>query len=143
MEELNYEIQFRKGSDNLVADYLSRSSSRYDWDVNNETEHFESKIYTINRANDITQHLSKEQAEDPVISKAMEQIRTNGRILSGQFKRYHQMKIDCGLLCRGPRIVVPKSCREDVLRAVHNSTHAGYGGIMKTYGTDFSGGGCF
>ena len=40
------------------------------------------------------------------------------------------MRIRSGLLYRGRRIVVPKSCREAVLRRVHSPTHAG---VQRTY----------
>lgn len=60
----------------------------------------------------------------------MIELSTGGHIQSGQFRRYSQMRIRSGLLYRGRRIVVPKSCREAVLRRVHSPTHAG---VQRTY----------
>ena len=76
------------------------------------------------------QYLRKEQEDDPVISKALYEIEVDGAIRTGQFKKYSQMKIRCGLLYRGHKIVVPKRCREKVLNRVHNSIHAG---VQRTY----------
>lgn len=94
LEELRYEIQFRKGSENLVADYLSRNASTYDCDINDDGEHFERKIYNATELKESTfiQYLCKEQKDDPVISKALYEIETDGTIQTGQFKRYSQMK---------------------------------------------------
>ena len=133
LEGLCYEIQFRKGSENLVADYLSRSATAYDYDLNNENEHFERKVYQISEneeVSDFTRYLCEEQKNDLVISRAISDIDESGGIQSGQFKRYSQMKIRSGLLYRGRRIVVPKSCREAVLCNVHSMTHSG---VQRTY----------
>ena len=45
LEGLRYEIQFRRGSENLAAAYLCRSESSYDSDINNDYEHFEGNVY--------------------------------------------------------------------------------------------------
>ena len=102
LEGLRYEIQFRKGSENLVADYLSRSATTYDEALNNEDEHLERKVYLVSEEEtEFTRYLREEQELDPVISRAMVKISENGRISTGQLKRYSQMKIISGLLYRG------------------------------------------
>ena len=131
LEGLRYEIQHRKGSENLVADYLSRSATTYDEGLNNEEEHLEMNVYLVSEEEtEFTRYLREEQETDPVISRAVVEINENGRVKSGQLKQYSQMKIYSGLLYRGKRIVVPKSCREDVFDHIHRATHSG---VMRTY----------
>ena len=77
-----------------------------------------------------THYLRKEQNDDPVISKALYEIESDGTIQTGQFKKYTQMKVRFGLLYKGHKIVVSKRCRIEVLNHVHNSTHAG---VQRTY----------
>ena len=125
----------------MVADYLSRSSCKFDSEINDESEHFESRVYQMSEGDsDLTSHLREEQRRDPVISKALEEINENGAVLTGQLRKYSQMKIRFGLLYRGQKIVVPKSCREEVWRHVHGATHAG---VQRTYGVGSFGGECF
>ena len=131
LEGLRYDIQYRKGSENLVADYLSRSATTYDEGLNNEEEHLERNVYLVSEEEtEFTRYLREEQETDPVISRAVVEINENGRVKSGQLKQYSQMKIYSGLLYRGKRIVVPKSCREDIFDHIQRATHSG---VMRTY----------
>ena len=131
LEGLNYKIEFRKGAENLVADYLSRCATTFDFSVNNDVEHFESKVYQVSdEESEFTKDLREAQKDDLVTSRAMEEINNNGNIRTGQFKRYSQMKIRSGLLYRGRRIVIPRSCREMALCLVHNASHSG---VHRTY----------
>ena len=144
LEDLRYDVQFRKGSENLVADYLSRSATDYNYDVNNECEHFERKVYQVSEEESaFTRYLSDEQKNDIVISRAISDINKHGCIQTGQFKQYSQMNIRFGLLYRGRKIVVPKSCREAVICRVHNATHSGVLRTSKICEIDSSGGECF
>ena len=131
LEGLSYEIQYRKGSENLVADYLSRSATTYDEGLNNEEEHLERNVYLVSEEEtEFTRYLREEQETDPVISRAVVEINENGRVKSGQLKQYSQIKTYSGLLYWGKRIVVPKSCREDVFDHIHRANHSG---DMRTY----------
>ena len=47
MESLNYSVRYRRGSENLAADYLSRSASSFDLEVNDESENFERHVYRL------------------------------------------------------------------------------------------------
>ena len=68
LEGLRYEIQYRKGSENLVADYLSRSATTYDEGLNNEEEHVERNVYLVSEEDtEFTRYLREEQETDPVI----------------------------------------------------------------------------
>ena len=75
----NYLIQYRRGSDNLAADRLSRSAPEYDHFVNDEDEFFERYVYCaletnsatgVNRSefSSLTESIQREQARDPVIA---------------------------------------------------------------------------
>ena len=73
----------------MAADYPCRSSRSFDFEVNFESEHFESNVYQISEGNsDRTRHLNEEQRKDLVISKAIE-IENNGAIA----KKYSHIKM--------------------------------------------------
>ena len=85
LEGLRYEIQYRKGSENLVADYLSRSATTYDEGLNDEEEHLKRNVYLVSEEEtEFTRYLREEQETDPVISRAVVEINENGRVKSGQ-----------------------------------------------------------
>ena len=47
LDAINYVVKYRRGVDNLAADYLSRSASTYDEKVYDEIENLERHVYTI------------------------------------------------------------------------------------------------
>ena len=94
LEGLRYDVQFRKGSENLVADYLSRSATDYNYEENNECEHFECKVYQVSEEESaFTRYLSDEQKNYIVISRAICDINKHSCIQTGQFKHYSQINI--------------------------------------------------
>lgn len=72
LEELNYKVEYRRGGDNCAADYLSRSSTEFDQDVIDESEHFERHIYSVSETGgSFTERLKREQSRDAVTSDAI------------------------------------------------------------------------
>ena len=140
LEPLNYIIRFRRGLDNLAADRLSRSATQYDFTVNDETEFFERHVYTILEDTKIqifsidstafTGKLLREQARDPIIRDAIEQLNLTRRVEKGQLKKHSGLCLKNGLLYRRKRIIVPTTARRSVLDLVHN---AFYVGMNRTY----------
>ena len=47
LEGLNYVVKYRRGSENLAADYFSRSANNYDTEVDDEAESLERHIYSV------------------------------------------------------------------------------------------------
>ena len=54
LEPIDYIVRYRRGSDNLAADRLSRSAAEYDVLVNNEVEFFERHVYQVFVEFDVT-----------------------------------------------------------------------------------------
>ena len=137
---MNYTIRFRRGLDNLAADRLSRSATQYDMSVNDETEFFERHVYPVLEdtrtgifsinSPAFTEKLLREQARDPIITDAIEQLNLTGRVEKGQLKKHSGLCLRNGLLYRRKRIVVPFPARRSVLDLIHNAFH---GGINRTY----------
>ena len=136
--ELYYQVSW--GLDNLAADRLSRSATQYDFTVNDETEFFERHVYTILKDTKIqifsidstafTGKLLREQARDPIIRDAIEQLNLTGKVEKGQLKKHSGLCLKNGLLYRRKRIIVPTTARRSVLDLVHNAFH---GRMNRTY----------
>ena len=47
LESLNYSVKYHRGIENLAADYLSRSATSFDSDINNEYENPERHVYQV------------------------------------------------------------------------------------------------
>ena len=65
--------------DNVIADCLSRLDSEIDWEINDETEHFEMHIYQLNGDN-YNESLKRAQQDYPATKTAMEQLNETGTI---------------------------------------------------------------
>ena len=156
LEGLNYTVRYRRGTDNLAADYLSRSATAYDGEVNDETENLERHIYGIQipekefgadicavkdgpqkgnviielESTSFRDELRNAQASDPVTARAITQIRNKGLVSFGAFKKFDGMRVDDGILCRGRRIVIPSSMSDQVMRIIHDFSHWG---VQRTF----------
>ena len=69
--------------------------------------------------------MRQRQREDPVISSAVSQLEVSGKIIQGQFKNQLGMALRSGLLCRGRKIVVPCSLKQEIMTHVHREGHPG------------------
>ena len=109
MEEIPYQIRYRPGIQNQLPDYLSRKTGLgIDQDVNCE-DSFENKIYRVQVPEDWMRKMKSEQRKDRVIQEAIRQIREQGLVSSGQFKRVATLlSVKEGTLYFGTRMVVPK-----------------------------------
>ena len=150
LEGLNYIVRYRRGIDNLAADYLSRSATEYDTEVNNEIENLERKVYIVRDANEIhrmddtekgatrnegiiielesgsfREELKSGQASDPVTARAIEQLRKKGCISHGRFKKFKGMKLEEGILYRSRRVIIPASMSNRVIQTIHENFSLG------------------
>ena len=66
-----------------------------------------------------------DQKDDPVVSDAIKQLKESNGVSRGQFKNQLGMNLQDGLLCRGRKIVVPTSMRQEVMTLVHSEGHPG------------------
>ena len=103
-------MRYRRGADNLAADYLSRSATNFDRKVNDETENLERHVYTMDipaigntdvvneigcqgaendfivqlESTSFSKMLADAQRLDPVTTGAISQIMEDGYITHGQ-----------------------------------------------------------
>ena len=107
LEILDYEVLYTKGTENKVADFLSRIESDTDSNVNEEVEHFERMVYHLPSPEpDLAQLIGKEQSKDQGIIFARDQVRRFGRVTKGRYSCQHLTMLD-GLLRRNGKILVP------------------------------------
>ena len=71
LEDLDYEVVYRKGSDNTVADILSRRVNLYDEEVNCENT-FEDRVYVLSVHPEWINELWSAQENDEAIKRSME-----------------------------------------------------------------------
>ena len=111
IEGLDYEIKYTKGSENCVADFLSRLDSEIDPKINDESEHFERFVYHVSSTSpDLLAFIKDEQSHDKSITYAYDQTLRTGRVIAGRF-RHQQLAISDGLLMRHGRILIPEKAR--------------------------------
>ena len=148
LEGLNYTVKYCRGVDNLAADYLSRSATTYDTEVNDEMENLERHVYAVRGPIGINglsgpriqpwncnpvlfrEELRREQAADSAIATAIAQIRKNGCVSHGRFRKFGGMRLEEGILCRGRRIVLPISMSSQVIQTLHELSHWG---VQRTF----------
>ena len=112
LEELPYRIEYRPGSENQVADYLSRIPNlEYDEELNSD-DAFEDRVYYTGPTADPMKWIEEGQKDDPVIRGALGQFRESGEVTDGQMKKIgsHLIK-KRGCLYFDDRIVVPQAKR--------------------------------
>ena len=152
LEGINYTVRYRRGSENLAADYLSRNALTFDSEVNDETENLEQFVYTVrdretrntsdrdsNGSNSLLislestsflEDLRSGQALDPVISSAVNQMQERGNVVNGRFKKFRGMRVENGILYRKRQIVIPGCMVDQVIHTIHNNA---YWGIQRTF----------
>mgnify|MGYP001002027478 CR=1 FL=1 len=141
-----FTVEWRKGKDHSIADCLSRAPVD-DPDENDEFAEINS-ITLATICATVTEHDDKNEIPDPIIEK-IRQVALNdpdyqalvkaieddfvnieqARPFVRQFKAIrNELAIEGGLVLYGPRLVVPKSERKDVLEKLH----ASHQGMSKT-----------
>ena len=97
-----------------------------DQDVNCE-DSFENKIYRVQVPEDWMRKMKSEQRKDRVIQEAIRQMREQGLVSSGQFKRVATLlSVKQGTLYFGTRMVVPKVLQSETLQRVHSEMRKSY-----------------
>ena len=126
LEEYNYEVTYRPGTQNSLPDYLSRvPGQEVDAQVQDEC-HFEEKIFTAQQANMRLSDMREDQRKDKVISDAYKEIAETGEVQTGHLKNVtRHLHIQEGILYFDERLVVPKRSQRAVLSEVHTAGHFG------------------
>ena len=118
LENLDLQIKYLKGSDNVEADYMSRIPGS---DIPSDNP----SIYNINSTGGSTELIRNAQKNDETIQNAIDAIKGQLPLDSGPFKRYSNLNINNGLLCKGNRIMIPKAIAEQIIREYHGQQHPG------------------
>lgn len=118
----NYEVIFKKGSENNNVDCLSRApinpKPHTDTAINEEVHLLcEESISRISTLNLTFQSIREETIKDESLSKIMKELRENNASES-------EFTIDNDIVFRGQRIVIPLSLQASVLQELHR-THIG------------------
>ena len=125
LEAIRYEIQYVKGKENAVADYLSRIPAEVDQDVNVKVDNFERHLFTVSHYDQLLSRIKESSRMDKATSLALDQLENGGVIQSGRFKRERGMYVCDGLLYRSNQVVVPYNLRNEVISRIHNESHPG------------------
>ena len=126
LEDLRYEIVYKKGDLNAAADCLSRVPARgVDEAVNDDREHFDRHVYRVKGDETLLDSIRSEQSRDPAVSFALSQVVIDGRVTRGRFKKYQGLHTDDGLLMKRGKIVVPRSLQRELAEREHKVGHLG------------------
>ena len=138
LQGLRLEIAVRSGSENNVADYLSRNpAAETDEEVNSE-EAFENQIFLAEGTRELPERIANELLCDDVIKDAIIQLRKERRVITGGLKKVgDRLSLVNGKLLFKERLVVPKMLREEVMRSVHTQHHFGKEGTLQSLKRSF------
>ena len=126
---LPHPVVYRKGIHHSAPDFLSRLESKIDQGVNDDIEHFERHIFTVDETSTFLNDIRQAQQDDSNVMYAVHQLETTGKICMGRYKSYEGMKVESSLLMCKAQIVVPSFMRL-VFDREHSLHHAG---VEKTY----------
>lgn len=139
LEELNYKVVYRRGSDNAAADCLSRCDVPVDPEVQDDEKFFDSKLYRIVGNDELIEKLRVQQDSDYAIDDAKQQLEKDGAVSRGKFRNWDRLSLDDHILLRGRKIVLPDSMRREVVTAVHASKHGGVKATTQDVSTNYCG----
>ena len=129
LQQYDIQIKYRKGSELLLADFLSRYKP-------NASEHeivLEQTVHAIKWSDEKLSLLRQQTKTDHTLS-ALTDIIINGwpakcSDLPNSLKPYWTVKdymsIDNGIILKGHQVVVPQTLQEDILSQLHGMSHQG------------------
>ena len=136
LQKYHLEVRSEKGNKMFLADTLSRAYLPLSKQDETEFETIytikflpisESRLLQIQRATEMEESL---QILKPVLQQGWPEDKSAlPPIISPYFKTRDEMTVQDGLIFKGERVVVPQSCREELLRRIHNS-HVGVNGCL-------------
>ena len=141
LNEYRFNIQYKPGVENVVADLLSRSTTASDSTTQQNaisTDDMSLYIRTIFGGSTFEtlslSEVAESTAEDKVLSQVMKRCNTGwlkadtiDPVLSSFYKLAEEFSVEEGVLFRGERAVIPTSLRSQVLQLAHE----GHPGIVK------------
>ena len=129
LSQYDYDLCFKAGKDNVVADALSRlpvSDSDLDSTVPAEYVHM---VQTINMNEEINfEKIKSLTKRDPILKKVLNNLKlgwTNDPLISEYARVKEQLSIHDNVILYGNRIVIPSELQCDILKQLH----VGHNGI--------------
>jgi len=128
LQPYDIRIQYRKGSEMLIADFLSRYSPNKGEEI--QLEH---TIHAIQWSDKKLTQLKTETKCDQVLSKLSKTIHEGWpqrcSELPADLRPFWTIKdylsIDDGIILKGEQIVIPKTLQDDILNQLHSQCHQG------------------
>ena len=129
LQPYDMEIQYRKGSELLLADFLSR----YKPNRKEPHIHMDHTIHSVRWTDSRLDILRTATSNDPVLKDLLSVVR-NGwpeqcsalpRKLHPFWTLRHYIGIEDGILIKGQQIIVPEAVQNEVLAQLHNHSHQG------------------
>ena len=121
LENIDFSIEYVKGSENATADYLSRIETSESGNQDRSDEN----IYTIEAHTLDCDLIKKHQEADPTIAAVVTMLKASGDISAGPFKGYRTLAISEGLLTKSGRVVIPGSLSKRIIQEYHGQHHYG------------------
>ena len=121
LSNFDYKIEYRKSTDHVNVDYLSRNpltlSNQEILAIDDEYLFQECVVRHVSTETVTASVIKREMSFDQELSQLKENI-MNGKI------RDPELTLQEGILFRGQRVIIPKTLQPEVLRELH-STHVG------------------
>ncbi|CAE1292605.1 unnamed protein product [Acanthosepion pharaonis] len=125
LQGYNFRLTYNKGSDNILADGLSRLPSP----GNSDPIELDVRVDTVRFSSDRIEQLRNCTTADPLLNQLREtiitgwpetikQLPTDIRVFWGL---RDQLSIDDGLILKGQQIVIPQTLQEDILKQLHTA----------------------
>lgn len=131
----DYEILYRKGSNNQVADFLSRIPSPVDINVNDNDEHMDRHVYLTEETP--LDRIKRGQLKDRSIINAKTQLSSDGAIREGCFRRCDGIHIHDDILMKRNRIIIPEQLKTSLTKEYHSQGHFGVEKTLAALKRDF------
>ena len=130
LEQYDYVFKHKPGREIVGPDALSRIETSKEPTDGEDNEYFEQHIYRsdvkdVGGPDDWKRLLREEQAKDPTIETARQQLMSENNIKQGRFKNFGQMFLHDNLVVKSGRILVPNSLKYQITRDFHESDHWG------------------
>jgi hypothetical protein len=118
LENLDYQVKYLKGLDNVEADYLSRIV------IEDKQEQGGSPL-VYNLTQPFLEKIKEAQLDDQSIKSTIEKVKAGSPVQTGPFRNFANLKISDGVLYKGARIIVPAAATDFVTREFHGQNHFG------------------
>ena len=123
LENIDYQVEYIPGKNNVQADYLSRIKTKQESSAESMQE--QAAVYYERQTLPTLSTIRKEQQKDPSFQDALQQLDVSGKITKGIFKSHSNIAVKDKLLWKGSRIMIPKALYKSITQEFHGQYHHG------------------